>query len=166
MSEHTAELRPRVKVKVENYRETKAVDPEAGLVDAIVSNEKKDRDGDIVRVSGWDLDNFLKHPVLLGNHNYYSIRSVIGEWTKMEIRGKRLVGTAKYYIDEGNEEADWAFKLAVKNMAAFSVGFIPDYEKAEVLDNDGWWPTSSSTARSCLRSPTSRFRRTPMPYSA
>ena len=142
MSERTEQLRPRVKVKVENYRLTKAIDEEAGVVDAVVSTEKQDRDGDIVRVSGWELGNFLKHPLLLADHNYYSVESVIGRWTSMKVVGKQLRGTAEYFIDDTprNEKAERAFALAKRNLAAFSVGFIPDYEKAEVLDNDGWWP--------------------------
>ncbi|HOA84217.1 MAG TPA: hypothetical protein PKV92_09355, partial [Thermodesulfovibrio thiophilus] len=31
----------------------------------------------------------------------------------------------KYFVGEGNPEADWAFKLASKGIAAYSVGFIP-----------------------------------------
>jgi len=117
--------------------ETKLLDEEEGRVSAVVSTETKDRDGDIIRVAGWDLKAFLQHPVLLSSHDYRSLRSVIGEWESMEVKGKRLVGTARYYIGTGkNDEADWGFELAKLGRAAFSVGFIPDMEKAEPIDGE------------------------------
>lgn len=112
--------------------ETRVLDKAAGKVQAIVSDESEDRDGDVIRVAGWQLDSFLRHPILLSSHNYYDLRSQIGEWESMQVKGKRLVGVANYYIGKGNEEADWAFQLAEMGRAAYSVGFIPhEYEKRE-----------------------------------
>lgn len=125
------------------YRaEVKAVNEDKGTVTAIVSTEKPDRDGDIIRVEGWDLKNFEEHPVLLSSHNYRSLLNQIGEWTEMAVKDKRLVGTAQYLIGKGNDEADWAFELAKMGRAAYSVGFIPDMEKAEKIEGtDDWWPS-------------------------
>ena len=53
----------------------------------------------------------------------------------MDIEGKELLGTAKYYINEGNEQADCGFNLATKKRAAFSVGFMPDWDSASELEN-------------------------------
>ncbi len=113
--------------------EIKSVDVENGTVTAIVSTESPDRDGDIVRASGWNLEHFNKHPVLLSSHNYGSLTSQIGEWTGMEVKGKKLQGTAKYYTASGNAEADWGFELAKRGRAAFSVGFVPDMDLAKPI---------------------------------
>ena len=119
--------------------ETRILDLQAARVEAVVSTEVVDRGGDIIRASGWVLDNFLKHPVLLAGHDYGLLRAQIGEWESMEIKGKRLVGVARYYIGEGNQDADWGWKLVSKGMAAYSVGFIPDMDKAkEIGEGDGW----------------------------
>ena len=117
--------------------ETKVVDAAVGRIHAIVSTETRDRDGDIIRQEGWDTGHFLSHPVLLASHNYYRLRAQIGEWESMEIKGKRLEGIARYYVGEGNEEADWAFNLASKGRAAYSVGFIPDWSKIKELKDGG-----------------------------
>ena len=119
--------------------ETKVLDAAKGMVRAIVSTEAIDRDQDIIRVAGWQLENFLLHPVLLSSHNYGSLRSVIGEWDSMAVmhRPERLEGVARYYIGEGNEEADWAFNLTEKGRAAYSVGFKPDMEKAVEREGGG-----------------------------
>ena len=119
---------------------TKVVDEKAGRIHAVVSTETPDRSGDIIRQEFWKLDHFLKHPVLLSDHNYGSILAQIGEWEDMSVKGKNLEGVARYYINEGNADADWGFKLAAKGKAAFSVGFIPDMEKAEEIgDRDAWF---------------------------
>jgi hypothetical protein len=104
-------------------------------VEAVVSSELKDRDGDIIRVAGWELADFLRHPVLLSSHNYGSLRSQIGHWESMEPKGKKLVGVAQYYVGEGNDEADWGYNLATKGRAAYSVGFRPDMSRAKEIEN-------------------------------
>lgn len=104
--------------------ETKVADAKAGRIEAAVSDETPDRGGDVIRQDGWDLENFQRHPVLLASHDYMHLRAQIGEWESMEVRGKRLVGVARYYIGEGNADADWGFNLAAKGRAAYSVGFM------------------------------------------
>ena len=45
------------------------------------------------------------------------------------------MGKPKYYVNQGNEEADWAFNIASKGMAAYSVGFIPyDFTQSKTKD--------------------------------
>ena len=90
------------------------LDEESGIISAVVSTEDVDRDGDIIRQEGWDLTHFSAHPILLSSHNYRGLTNQIGEWTRMAVEDNQLVGHAQYYIGEGNEEADWGFKLATK----------------------------------------------------
>lgn len=123
-----------LRTKVFRGEEVKVLDEANGRVSAVVSTEKVDRDGDVIRAEGWGLSNFLKHPVLLVNHDYYSIRSQIGEWESMEIKGNKMQGVARFYIGRGNADADWAFELAKEKSLAFSVGFIPDMDKAAPLN--------------------------------
>ena len=61
-----------LRTKVFRGEEMKVLDEATGRVSAVVSTEKVDRDGDVIRAEGWNLGNFLKHPVLLVNHDYYS----------------------------------------------------------------------------------------------
>jgi hypothetical protein len=123
--------------------EIKGVDEDAGTVSAVVSSERVDRDGDIIRVDGWDLKNFNEaNAPLLSSHNYGKLQSVIGNWPEMKVQGKRLLGTARYMLGRGNAEADWGFELAKDGLAVFSVGFRPDMALAEKIDgSDDWWPS-------------------------
>ena len=122
-----------------------------GKVEAVMSTEVKDRDGDIIRQRFWDLDDFIEHPVFVADHQYDLLHQ-IGRWDGvkvMEVPGAKdidgepamqLIGTATYYIGKGNERADWAYKLAQMGAAAFSVGFIPDMNKAVEIEDKGMWP--------------------------
>jgi len=114
----------------------RGVNTESGSVNAIVSSESPDREGDVIRVEGWDFSNFLKHPVLLADHNYKDLNAQIGEWSDVKIvKTRRTVeGTANYLINKGSQTADWAFALASRGQAAYSVGFIPDMQKALVIN--------------------------------
>jgi hypothetical protein len=115
--------------------ETKALGP--NRIHAIVSSEERDRDGDVIRVGGWELGYFTKHPILIASHDYFNLRAQIGEWEDISPKGKTLEGVARYYVGEGNEQADWGFNLASKNRAAYSVGFIPEWGKAKELKEGG-----------------------------
>jgi hypothetical protein len=122
--------------KVYRPDETRILDEATGRVSAVVSSEKIDRDGDVIRADGWDLRSFKQHPVLLSSHDYHSLEKQIGVWEKMDVEGAKMKGVARFFIGKGNAEADWAFELAKEKQLAFSVGFIPDMEKAVPLNKD------------------------------
>lgn len=112
------------------YRaETRGIDEQNGMVDLYIpmSTQSVDRDGEVIAAGAWrkTLPNFKKHPVLLSSHDYGDLRKQIGQLTGLKITDSGLLAKPLYYINQGNEEADWAFNLAKKGMAAFSVGFIP-----------------------------------------
>ncbi len=109
--------------------EIKGVNTEDGTIDMLIpmSTASIDRDGESIDPLGWkkSLPAFRKRPVLLSSHDYGDLRKQIGEFTQIKVSEDGLYAKPKYYINDGNEEADWAFKLASKGMAAYSVGFIP-----------------------------------------
>jgi len=109
--------------------EVKAVDKEAGTVEMLipVSTPSEDRSQEVCAWDCWTkrLPIFMKRPILVSSHDYQDLRKQIGEWVSLTPTQNGLLGKPKYYMNEGTEEADWAFKIASKGMAAFSVGFIP-----------------------------------------
>lgn len=118
--------------------EIRAVNEKEFTVEAVVSDETVDRYGEVISIEAWKkrLKRYKDHAVLLSSHRYDKLTNQIGEATKVFIDGKNLVANFKYYAGEGNEEADWGWKLASKfKKAAYSVGFIPydakdaDWEK-------------------------------------
>ena len=100
-----------------------------------VSTASMDRDAEVIEPSAFKktIPKFMKHPVLVASHDYRDLTNQIGEWTKLKITDTGIEGKPKYYVNMGNEQADWAYKLAQKGVAAFSIGFIPK----EWEDGDG-----------------------------
>ena len=117
--------------------EVRAVNETEGIIDMLIpmSTDSIDREGESIDPLGWkkSLPAFRKRPVLVSSHDYHDLRKQIGEFVKIKVSEDGLFAQPKYYINEGNEEADWAFKLASKGMAAYSVGFIPK----SWVDGDG-----------------------------
>jgi len=113
-----------------------SVDEENHSVKAVVSTEDIDRDKEINTIDSWSkrLDNYKNHAVLLSSHSYNSLQNQIGEAKDININKaqKRLEMDFKYYVNEGNKEADWAYNLASKGMAMYSVGYIPH----KILEGD------------------------------
>jgi hypothetical protein len=104
----------------------KKVDIGEHTVEAIVSDESLDRHKERVLAKAFKkrLKVYKSHPVLLSGHEYGSLRSTIGKAAKIEVKDNALHATFKYFVGEGNAEADWGFKLAQEGIAAFSIGFI------------------------------------------
>ncbi|MCK5237503.1 MAG: hypothetical protein KAR06_11020 [Deltaproteobacteria bacterium] len=107
--------------------EIRAVDEAKGTVIAVVSDASIDRYQEAVSMNAWKkgLAKYKKHPVLLSSHNYNDLTNQIGRALRTYVEGDKLMAEFQYFINEGNEQADWGFKLAQKGMAAFSIGFIP-----------------------------------------
>ncbi len=103
---------------------------------AVGSSEKEDRDKDILRVSGWDLKNFKKNPVLPWGHNYYEPPVGKASMIKIEEDKKRLVFRPKF-----DRNDDFAVKIFNKYkggfLTSFSVGFLPTEWKFR--DEDDRW---------------------------
>ncbi len=61
--------------------------------DVIATTENADRDGEIVKIKGWDISNWEKNPVILANHKY-SVENIVGKGTKFYTSNgtKRLKG--------------------------------------------------------------------------
>ena len=106
--------------------EIKDINTEKHTLTAIISTKKPDRDGDIVNPIAFKqrIKNYKEHPVLLSSHRYYDLRSQIGKANKIDISDNEVSAQFEYFIDQGNEEANWAWILAQKGIAAYSIGFM------------------------------------------
>ena len=101
---------------------------EGATFKVIATNETKDRDGEIIKVNGWDFAPYMKNPCILANHNY-TIESIAGKATRI-------------YIEEENVVIEGVFAdtptgaLAAKLynggfLKTVSVGFIPKERKQD-----------------------------------
>ena len=98
-----------------------------GAYDIVASTTAEDRDREAIAASAWGsrIGSFLKHPILVSSHNYGDLRKQIGEVSNLTFTNEGMLCRVTYYVNQGNEEADWAAFLASRGKAAYSVGFIP-----------------------------------------
>ena len=90
----------------------------------LASDNSVDRDREVTLASGWNLENFNKHPVVLANH-IFKVENQIGKVINSEIKEDGLYQDVVLYKGKGNGLADWCSFLAEEGMAGFSVTYIP-----------------------------------------
>lgn len=116
----------------------RSVNVENKTLEAVISDETIDRYGEVISIDAWKkrLKRYKENPVLLSSHRYDKLTNQIGEAERVYVDGNQLIAKFKYYAGEGNEEADWGWKLASKfGRAAYSVGFLP-YSSDEADEKD------------------------------
>ncbi len=115
----------------------KAVDADAGIFEAMISTEERDRDGDILMASGAQLESFLKNPVVLFAHSYHDAADVVGKALEVEPIPGLGVRARWQFVDRGvSENADMVRGLwAGGFLNATSIGFIP-HESTEIKNED------------------------------
>lgn len=118
--------------------ERAANDASARTATFVASDETVDRYGDIIRVSGWQLDNFRKNATLLYGHQSDSLP--LGRVPMVGVEGKRLIAHVEFN-DAGVSsfcDAAWAM-LQSGALNAVSVGFLPLAPPAPIINSDGQW---------------------------
>lgn len=112
--------------------ETKAL--KNGDVESFVSTEAIDRMGDIIRASGWQLDNYRKtgSPVLFGHDQ----RDLIGTAVEIEVQRGGLWAVTRFH-EKTQRSREYAALAREGIMKSWSVGFDP-MEKPNIRkDDDG-----------------------------
>src|SRR6187399_272538 len=90
----------------------------------VASDETVDRYGDIIRASGWQLENFRQNPVLLFGHQTDSLP--IGKVEPIAVEGTRLIAHAEFLPEGVSSFADSVWSLIEHGaLNAVSVGFLP-----------------------------------------
>lgn len=116
----------------------RSINPKDFTAEVVITDETLDRYKEIVRVDAIKKAKaqFMEHPVMLSSHNYRGLLNQIGHFEKIKVDGeaKEVIAQPKWYVGEGNPEADWGWKLAEKGVAAFSIGFIP--KKVKEFDEE------------------------------
>lgn len=101
-------------------------------IEIVGSTGHKDREGEAIDPSGWDLKNFKSNPIVLPAHDYR--QPAIGKATQVRIKDGQLVFKIKFPPEGDNPLADVYRKLYKGGfMNASSVGFLP----VEWEDGDG-----------------------------
>ncbi|MBZ9635595.1 HK97 family phage prohead protease [Clostridium sp. FP1] len=105
--------------------QVKVIDKANRIIEMIGSDESFDRVGDKMLMTGADLSNYKKNPVIIANHNYgYTEKpSVIGRALDVNIVGSKMVFKVQFAETDNGKE--WFYLYSNKYMNASSIGFIP-----------------------------------------
>jgi HK97 family phage prohead protease len=119
-----------------NSHSAKSVDEDKRVLRMIGSTEDLDRDGEIVKASGWKLENYKKNPVVLANHQHRDLP--VAKATKVWVEDKKLMFDIEFPEADVHPQGDTLYKLYKGGfMNATSVGFIPNMRKAEFGQKEG-----------------------------
>lgn len=95
---------------------------ENGSFKVVASDETIDRAGEVIKVSWWELDNFMKNPVIIANH-MYKVENIIWKATNVYTEDYKLVVEWVFATTDLAQDVrklyDWGFIKTV------SVWFIP-----------------------------------------
>lgn len=107
----------------------------------VASDESVDRYGDIIRVSGWNLEPFKKNPVLLFAHNSRDLPiGTADAW--VDLSRKALLADATFLSAEQNDFADQVWRIVEAGaLRAVSVGFMPTETPNILRDDKNEWIT-------------------------
>jgi len=98
--------------------------PDSRELSFVISTASVDRSGDTIAVDGWDLDSYLKNPVMLWAHDSHSLP--IGKASKLWSEGGALRATAEFTPKGLVRFNDIVFDLYKSGfLSAVSVGFRP-----------------------------------------
>ncbi|MBW1666723.1 MAG: HK97 family phage prohead protease [Deltaproteobacteria bacterium] len=94
------------------------------VLEFVGSSELIDRDQEVIRADGWELENYRKNPVVLFAHNYRE--PAVGKAIRVWQEKGNLRFKVQFPMREEYELADVLYKLYKGGyMNAVSVGFIP-----------------------------------------
>lgn len=121
-------------------KRAKASEDDSGVFSTVISSDDEDRQGESVSQDGLDFTNYMKNPVVLWGHDYYSLP--IGVCLGVERKGSQTVARFRFAPAEANPFAAQCQKLwELGFQRAVSIGFIPrefddagNTVKAEVLE--------------------------------
>lgn len=101
----------------------------------VISDESVDRQGEIIKQDGWDLENFLKNPVILFGHDSYDLP--IGKAVDIYTEGDKTYAVIEFAAEIYDKaKTIWEMvKAGILNTV--SVGFINnEYDNNELTKNE------------------------------
>lgn len=94
------------------------------LISYVLSDTSVGRDNHVVAADAWQLESFLRNPVMPWAHD--TSQPTIAKWVDIASRGNRLVGTAEYADHDTYPFADTIFRLVKGGfLNAVSTSWIP-----------------------------------------
>lgn len=109
-----------------------AIKSENGNYRVLASSSSVDRQGDVIDQNGWELENFMKNPVVLWAHRYDELP--VGKAISLEKSTAGLEMEFEFAPADGNPRAEQVKNLFEGGfLNAVSVGFIPKERNGNII---------------------------------
>lgn len=114
---------------VDFIKSMKSTNEDSGTFEVVITTENIDRYDEIIKADGWELDNYMKNPVVLWGHDHYAMP--IGLCTSIEKVDSKLVAKGKFAPTEMGQSIRRLYDLGI--VRATSVGFIEKERTGNVI---------------------------------
>ena len=105
---------------------------DSGNFEVVISTADIDRQGESIKQDGWDLSNYLKNPVVLWGHDYYSLPIAISD--SIEVSNGKLIARGHFAPEDANPFAQQVRRLYDAGIVrATSVGFIATEMEGSII---------------------------------
>lgn len=88
-----------LKKAIESVEIKASEDDKEYMFDVVATTEDQDRDGEVIKVKGWDTKNWMNNPVILANHQY-TIETII--WKGLKFYTSKWVKRLKWVFSKSN----------------------------------------------------------------
>lgn len=102
---------------------------DTGTFEVVITTENVDRYGEVIKLDGWELNNYNNNPVVLWGHDYKQLP--IGITTSIETRDGKMIAKGKFAAHDFAQTIRQLYDLGM--MRATSVGFIEKEREGNLI---------------------------------
>lgn len=129
-SELEAEFRAWVETAdVKDVVEATKAAGDTGEFEIVITTENLDRYQEVIKLDGWELEHYMKNPVVLWGHDHHQLP--IGITTSIENKDGKLVARGKFAPHAAAQEIRQLYDMGV--LRAASVGFIEKEREGNLI---------------------------------
>jgi HK97 family phage prohead protease len=107
----------------------KAADNTSGTFEVVITTEHLDRYNEVIKLDGWELENYKKNAVVLWGHDHHLLP--IGVCTSLTITDGKMIAKGKFATHEHAQEIRKLYDLGI--VKATSVGFIEKEREGNLI---------------------------------
>ena len=108
---------------------TEKASSDTGTFEVVISSENVDRYGEVIKLDAWELEHYLKSPVVLWGHDHKTLP--IGMATSVVAKDGKLIATGKFAPHEHAQQIRTLYDLGM--LRATSVGFIEKEREGNLI---------------------------------
>jgi HK97 family phage prohead protease len=107
----------------------KAADATSGTFEVVITTENLDRYNEVIKLDGWELEHYMKNPVVLWGHDHHLLP--IGVCTSISVVDGKMIAKGKFATHEHAQEIRKLYDLGI--VKATSVGFIEKEREGNLI---------------------------------